>query len=113
MYKLYLKQGKSVDKNEIRKIELGVNLKKDTTNIVESREIFYIRWPIFVYVTSINVYIKGTVSSKMSNGICANMSFIPLTATSTADEKLSLDLRVTGGTFVSLLVSYMNLQSLI
>ena len=107
VYKFYLKQGNSVDKNEIKKIELEVNPKKDTTDIAKSRQIFYMRWPIFVFVTSINVYIKGTVSSRMNNGICANMSFIPLTARGIIDEKLSLDLKVTGGTFVSLLVNYL------
>ena len=110
VYKFYLKQGNSVDKNEIRRIELGVDLKKDTTDIAESREIFYMRWPIFVYIASINVYIKGTVSSRMINRICANMSFVPLTARGIADEKLSFELSITGGTFVSLLVSYVPLK---
>ena len=105
-FKLYLKNGDIVDTNEIKKIELGLNLKKDTTNIAKSRDIFYKRFPIFVFVTSINVYIKGTVSSRMSNGICANMSILPIAASGSVDEKLSFDLRVTAGTFVSLLVNY-------
>ena len=106
VFKLYLKHGDSVDKNEIKKIELGPNLKKDTTNIAGSRDILNLRWPIFVYVAPIYVDIEGTVSSRMSYGICASMSILPITASGNVDEKLSLDLRVTAGTFVSLLVNY-------
>ena len=105
IYKLYLKQGNSVDKTENRKIDLALNFTKDTTNIARSRDIFYKRWPIFVYVTTINVYIKGTVSSGMNIGTSARISLIPPTAQGTVDTKLSLNLRVTGGTYVSLLVN--------
>ena len=105
IYKLYIKQGSSVDKIENRKIELALNLIKDTINIVRSRDIFYRSWSIYVYITEINVYIKGTLSSGMNIGTCASISLIPPTAKTTVDTKLSLNLRVTGETYVSLLVN--------
>ena len=106
-YKLYLKLGTSVQLNENKKIELKVDLVKYTTNVVKSIEIFHLRWPIFVYVGTLNVYIKGTVSIELNSGVCASMSFLPLTVKGNADAKLSLNLRITGGAYASLVVNYL------
>ena len=106
-YKIYLKQGNSVDRNENRKIELALNLTKDAINIDRSRDIFYMRWPLFLYITTINLYLKGTVSSGMNIGTFAGISFLPPFAKGGVDTKLSLALRISGGTFVSLLVNYL------
>ena len=107
IYKIYLKQGNSVDVNETRKIELALNLTKVATNIDRSRDIFHIRWPLFLYITTINLYLKGTVSSGMNINTCAGISFLPPFAKGDVDAKLSFSLRISGGTFVSLLVNYL------
>ena len=106
-HKLYLKLGTRVYLNENKNIELKVNLIKNTTDVSRSREIFYMRWPIFVYVGTVNVFIKGTVSTKLHSGVCASMSFLPPTAKGNADAKLSLNLRITGGAYDSLVVIYL------
>ena len=106
-YKLYLKLGTSVRLNENKKIELKVDLVKDTTNVARSIDIFYFRWPIFVYVGTLNVYIKGTVSTELNSVVCASISFLPLTAKGSAEAKLSFNLRVTGGAYASLVVNYL------
>ena len=104
-YKVYLKLGTRVYLNENKNVELKVNL---TTNVASrNREIFYMRWPIFVYVGTLNVYIKGTVSTELNSGVSASMSFLPPTAKGNADAKLSLNLRVTGGAYASLVVIYL------
>ena len=106
-YKIYLKLGNSVDKNENRKIELALNLTEDATNIGRSRDIFYMRWPLFLYVTPIYLYLKGTVSSGMNIGTSAGISFPPPFAEGNVDSKLSLTLRISGGVSASLLVIYL------
>ena len=106
-YKLYLKLGPSVRLNENKKIELKVDLVKYTTNVARSTEIFNFRWPIFVYVGTLNVYIKGTVSTELNSVICASMSFLPLIVKGNAEAKLSFNQRVTGGAYASLVVNYL------
>ena len=108
-YKLYLKLGTRVEKNDNKIIKLSVDLIKNTTNIARSRDIFYLRWPIFVYIGTVNVYIRGTVSSEMDIGICASLSIPPPTAKGDANTKVSINLRVTGGAYASLLVSCYNI----
>ena len=45
LYKIYLKQGNSKDMKTNRKIELALNV----TKIDRSRDIFYMRWPLYIY----------------------------------------------------------------
>ena len=106
-YKVYLKLGTSVYLNENKNIELKIDLIKVTTNVTRSREIFYMRWPIFVYVGTVNIFIKGTVSTELNSGVCAIMLFLPPIAKGNADAKLSLNLRVSGGAYTSLVVIYL------
>ena len=105
-YKHYLKQGNSVDRNDNKMIKLGLEYKNDVASIAKSREIFYMRWPIFIYVGTLNVYIRGTLTSRMDISLSANMLLLPPAVNCSIDTKLSLDLRVTGGAYASLLVIY-------
>lgn len=100
-YKLYLKLGNSVDKDINEKYSLEI---KNTTNIDRSKDIFYMRWPIFVYVGTVNVYIKGTVSFNMKIILCVSLSILPIAVKGEVNAKLSLNLRITGGAYASLLV---------
>ena len=45
LYKIYLKQGNSKDMKTNRKIELALNV----TKIDRSRDIIYMRWPLYIY----------------------------------------------------------------
>ena len=103
-YKIYLKQGNNV---ENRKVELTLNLTEVATNIRRSGDIFYQKWPLFLYVTTVNLYLKGTVSSGMNIVTSAAISFSPPFAEGNVDAKLSLTLRVSGGVSTSLLVNYL------
>jgi len=64
--------------------------------------VFNIKFNIFVYVGTIGVYIRGTVSSRGDAGICA----CPTTLRACADVKPSVTLTVSGGASASLLVCY-------
>ena len=103
-YKLYLKLGFYVYKNENEKIDLAINLIKYTTNIDKSRRVFYTKWPIFVYVGFVNVYIEGKVSFEMNAGMSASLAIPPPTAKGVVGAKISISLKVTGGAYVSFLV---------
>ena len=102
-YKIYIKQGYHVDKNDFKQAEFGLNFK---TTYSYSRRIFYQKWPIFVYVGTVNVYIEGSLSSGVSISLGASASLTPPTAKASIDTKLSFGLRVGGGAYASLLVSY-------
>jgi len=104
-YKVYLKQGFTVDQNDNKKLELTIDPRKVTANIAKSRRIFSKRWPIFVYVGTLNVYISGTLSSGMEIGTYASASLLPPTSKGSLDTKLSLNLHISGGTYASLLVN--------
>ena len=105
-YKLYLKLGTTVEKNDNKIIKLSIDLIKNTANIARSKDIFHMSWPIFIYIGTINVYIKGTVSSEINIAVCASLSIPPPTAKGDANTKLSVNLRVSGGAYASLLVKY-------
>ena len=102
-YKIYVKQGYHVDKSDIKQAEFGLNFK---TTLSYSRRIFNERWPIFVYVGTVNVYIQGSLSSGVSIGLSASAKLLPPIAKASIDTKLSFGLRVSGGAYASLLVSY-------
>ena len=110
-YNVYLKQGPSVDKNDKKKIELGSASKKETTNVARSRQIFYKRWPIFVYVGILRVYIQGSLTSRMNIGTTASLSDSPPAVKVGVDVTLSLTLRITGGASGSLAVNHLYITS--
>ena len=104
IYKLYFKLGFHVYKNENKKIDLAINLIQYTTSIDKSRTVFYTKWPIFVYVGTVNVYIEGKVSFQMNADVSASLAIPPPTAKCVASAKISISLKVTGGAYVSFLV---------
>jgi len=105
-YKIYLKQGSTVE------IDRGVNIllfsvpKKYTTTISKTREIFSRRWPIFIYVGTLNVDIKGELIAAMKICYCAKVEYPPILGIKgSIVPELSLSLRVTAGTYTSILVN--------
>ena len=106
VYNLYLKQGKSIEKNDKKTVELQLVPIRETANIARTREIFDRSWPIFLYVATLHVNIKGTLTSKMQVDTSVSVSLYPQpNATISGDAQLSLELRITAGTYASLVVN--------
>ena len=105
-YRTYISQGYSVGLNDNKKRNLGSRLQKFTESVSRSKQIFYRRWPIFVYVGTVNVYLEGSLTSQVNFDLCGKKSIQTLMAEVNLGAKLSFSLRVSGGAFASLLVNY-------
>ena len=105
--KIYVKQGNSVHKNDNKQIKLDSNPTRNTIPLSNSRKIFHKNWPIFVYVGTLNVYIEGRLTYGVNIGTDASASYPPPTMEAGISAKFSFGLRVSGGTYASLLVSLM------
>ena len=103
--KVYVKQGNSVSRNNNKQIALGLDPTSDAIAYSGSRKVFHRSWPIFVYVATLHVYIEGALTYGVSIGTSASMSYPPPTVEGSVSAKLSFGLRVSGGTYASLLVS--------
>ena len=100
VHKVYVKLGRSVHKNVYEKYDLSCKNSR-TTLWDTSATIFNFRIPFFVYVATIHFFIRGTVSTTGTAGVC----MCPLELKACANIKPSVHLRVTGGAEASLLVS--------
>lgn len=105
--KIYVKQGNSVSKNSNKQIKLDSNPTRDTTPLSDSKKIFHKSWPIFVYVGTLHVYIEGALTYGVNLGTYASTSYPPPTVEGSISAKFSFGLRVSGGTYATLLVSLM------
>ena len=105
-YRTYILQGYSVGVNDIKAEKIGSDLKKFTQSISRSKQIFHRRWPIFVYVGTINVYLQGSLTSQVNFDLGAKASIQPPSAEVNFGATLSFSVRVSGGAYASLLVNY-------
>ena len=105
-YRTYILQGNTVGVNDNKAEKLGSDLKKFTQSVSRSKQIFYRRWPIFVYAGFVNVYLQGSLTSQVNFDLGAKASIQSLNAEVNLGARLSFSLRVSGGASTSLLVNY-------
>ena len=101
-HKVYVKLGWNVAKNIFTSKYIGY-CHKYQKNLWSTSEykVFDLQFPIFVFVGTINVYIRGYVSSRGDLNLCA----CPSKVSACGNVEPSLILRVGGGASTSLLVS--------
>ena len=100
-HRVYVKLGWRVFTNIKRNYYLG-SCRSQSYPLWNTGEftVFNLRFDIFVYVGTIGIYIRGSVSSTGDASICT----CPSTVRACADVKPSLTLKVSGGASASLLV---------
>ena len=102
-HKVYVKLGSSVLKNTYRS-EYIHSCKSNDITLWNSGAytVFNLRFSIWVFVGTISVYVRGSVSSRGDLGICT----CPSKLSACGSVKPSLSLTVSGGASASLLVSH-------
>ena len=99
-HKVYVKLGSSVLVNVNNRYDLSCRSSQRTLWDV-SRTVFNYRYPYFIFVATITFYVRGTVGTACTAGVC----MCPLSLTACANLRPSITLRVTGGAQAGLLVS--------
>ena len=104
-HKVYVKLGWKVIKNTYKRYYISSCQRYDK-NLWQSGEytVFNLKFGISVFVGKINVYIRGSISSRGDLTMCT----CPSKVSACGNVKPSLSLRVTGGASASLLVSHDN-----
>ena len=100
-HKVYVRLGSSVRTNINNRYDLSC--RNWRRNLWSSRDytVFTYRYGIFVYVTNIYFYVRGTVSTSGNTGVC----LCPRDLRACANVVPSVTLRVNGGATANLLVS--------
>ena len=102
-HKVYVKLGSNVLKNTYRAYRIS-SCKNNDITLWNSGPytVFYLRFRIWVFVGTVGVYVRGSVSSRGDLGICT----CPSKLSACGSVKPSLSLTVSGGASASLLVSH-------
>ena len=100
-HKVYVRLGSNVIRNTYNSYPIGP-CESNNRNLWNSGEytVFNLQFNIWVFVGTVRVYIRGSVSSRGDLNLCT----CPSNASACGDVKPSLSLRVGGGASVSLLV---------
>ena len=102
-HKVYVKLGSNVIKNTYNSYHIGP-CQSNNKNLWNSGEytVFHLEYNIWVFVGTVGVYIRGSVSSRGDLNMCT----CPAKVSACGDVKPSLSVRVGGGASASFLVSH-------
>ena len=109
-HKVYVKLGSNVIKNTYKSYYINSSCQSNKKNLWKSGEytVFNLQFNIWVFVGTVGVYIRGSVSSRGDLNMCT----CPAKVSACGDVKPSLSVRVGGGASASLHVSHKTIDDI-